>query len=137
MGWVTDRITQVAKRVASTATDLPLQRAITLHVEELHDLVGIGVSLGRLAEGLALEGVVGARTGQPVAPRLVGRMLAKALRHPVKSAIRPPPDSNLPVSPNAARVQPRPAPAGMPGASRAGRGLESLASRKPQKKQAG
>ena len=104
MGWVTDRIVTAAKRVAETAADgLPLQRAIALHADELRDLVAIGVSLGRLAEALAAAGVVGARTGKAVAPRLVGRMLSKALRNPVQGDIRPPPAVIPPSSPMAAR----------------------------------
>lgn len=130
MGWITDRVVMAAKKVAETAGDgLPLQRAIVLHADELHGLVAIGVSLGRLAEALAEAGVVGARTGKTVAPRLVGRMLAKALRNPAQAGIYPPPAVSRPSSPVTPPMQVQPV-ANPPGGSRLGRGLESLAGRK-------
>jgi hypothetical protein len=87
MGWVSDRIDAAARRLAVTASDLPLQRAVDIHATELRELVAIGVTLGRLAEALATAGIVGRRSGKGVSADQLGKMIAKA---PAAAPIAPP-----------------------------------------------
>ena len=135
MGWVGDRIDAVARRLAETAADLPLQRAVSVHAGDLRDLVALGVRLGRITEAMAAVGVVGPRTGRAIPGETLGRMLSAAPDAP--PAIQPPPvDAKASASPPVARTTaPPPAVTQAPPiapVSRAGRGLESLAVRRPR-----
>lgn len=117
MGWIGDRVTATARRIAAAAADVPVRRAIWLHVQEVRDLVAIGVSLGRICEALAQAGVLGPRTRKPISPNLLCQIIASA---PEAPAIVPP------AATSPAYPPPAPSPVVLPPVSRAGRGLESL-----------
>jgi hypothetical protein len=134
MGWVNDRIERVAKRVGETAADLPIQRAVDIHIIELRELVGIGVTYRQIAEALASTGVVGRRSGKSLSAKALHAMLAKA---PDKPPIEPPSDAAISTAEFLPSAAPTPnqtdrsAPPLEP-ISRRGRGLESLAGRRPK-----
>ena len=108
MGWVGDKVTKCVHAIA--ATDLPLRRAIHVYAGDLRTLVDLGVSYGRISEGLAIAGVLGPKTGRPIEPRLLARMLRSAPKNTPPVSVSKPIDA----APTSA-VQSRPA-----------RGLEAL-----------
>lgn len=73
-----DKINRIAQRVAETASDVPIARAVLFHAGELRELMASGVTLGRLSEALAMAGVLGPRTGRPLSTVLLSRMIGKA-----------------------------------------------------------
>lgn len=126
MGWIGEKIRISAARVAATAGDLKLARTVALHAVELRELVAIGVSLDRIAEALALAGLVSHRTGKPVAGRILGRMLRAA---PTSPAVSPPSSISVATPTASAPAEPVIA-AAIPTSSRIGRGLEALAKKR-------